>query len=223
MTIPALEHFTNTLLLGEVWARPGLSPRDRSIATVAVLVARNQQAALPAQLAGALDNGVTPLELSEAITHLAFYSGWANAQGAADAAQVVFDARGVEADALAPAQVGFLPIDEETEAKRVALVDENFGRVAPGVVAYTTDALFRNLWLRPGLAPRDRSMVTVSALVACGQTAQVSFHLNRAMDNGLTQAEAGEMLTQLAFYAGWPCAFSAMPVFKDVFAGRPGA
>ena len=72
-----------------------------------------------------------------------------------------------------------------------------------------------------GLAPRDRSMVTVSALVAAGQTAQITYHLNRAMDNGLTEQEAGEMLTQLAFYAGWPNVFSAMPVFKDVFAKRP--
>ncbi|MDI9682908.1 carboxymuconolactone decarboxylase family protein, partial [Burkholderia cenocepacia] len=92
--------------------------------------------------------------------------------------------------------------------------------VAPGVVEYTTDALFRDLWLRPGLAPRDRSLVTVSALVANGQVAQIPYHLNRAMDNGLTQAEASEGLTQLAFYAGWPNVFSAMPVFKDVFSRR---
>ncbi|MCM3308888.1 carboxymuconolactone decarboxylase family protein [Priestia megaterium] len=88
------------------------------------------------------------------------------------------------------------------------------------MVEYTTDALFRDLWLRPGLAPRDRSLVTVSALVANGQVAQIPYHLNRAMDNGLTQAEASEALTQLAFYAGWPNVFSAMPVFKDVFSRR---
>ncbi|MET0858373.1 MAG: carboxymuconolactone decarboxylase family protein [Telluria sp.] len=89
------------------------------------------------------------------------------------------------------------------------------------MVKYTTEALFRDLWLRPGLAPRDRSIVTVSALVAAGQVAQVTFHLKRAMDSGLSETEAGEMLTQLAFYAGWPNVFSAMPVFKDVFAQRP--
>jgi len=62
--------------------------------------------------------------------------------------------------------------------------------------------------------------VTVSALVASGQVAQISYHLNRAMDYGLTQAEASEALTQLAFYAGWPNVFSALPVVKDVFAKR---
>ena len=77
-----------------------------------------------------------------------------------------------------------------------------------------------DLWLRLGLAPRDRSMLTVSALVASGQVAHISYHLNRAMDSGLTEKQASEMLTQLAFYAGWPNVFSAMPVFKEIFAKR---
>src|SRR6266567_1784717 len=98
--------------------------------------------------------------------------------------------------------------------------EQQFGVVAPGVLQYTTDVLFRDLWLRPDLAPRDRSLVTVSALVASGQVAQMSYHLNRAMDNGLTQAEASEVFTQLAFYAGWPNVFSALPVAKEVFEKR---
>jgi len=92
--------------------------------------------------------------------------------------------------------------------------------VAPGIVEYTTDVLFHDLWLRPDLAPRDRSLVTVSALIASGQVAQMPYHLNRAMDNGLTQAEASEVFTQLAFYAGWPNVFSALPVAKEVFEKR---
>jgi len=75
--------------------------------------------------------------------------------------------------------------------------------------------------LRPALAPRDRSLVTVSALVATGQVAQLSAHLNRALDNGLTKSEASEALTHLLFYAGWPNVFSAIPVAKDVFEKRP--
>ena len=94
--------------------------------------------------------------------------------------------------------------------------------MAPGLVQYTTDPLFRDVWLRPDLTPRDRSLVTISALIANGQVAQLSVHLNKAMDNGLTQTEAGEVITQLAFYAGWPNAFSALPVAKDVFAKRAG-
>ena len=86
---------------------------------------------------------------------------------------------------------------------------------------YTSDVLFHDLWLRPALAPRDRSLVTVSALIASGQVAQIPYHLNRAMEHGLTQAQVSEVLTHLAFYAGWPNVFSAIPVVKGVFEKRP--
>jgi 4-carboxymuconolactone decarboxylase len=220
MMTPALEHYTQGLVLGELWQRPGLSPRDRSIVTLAVLVSKNQAHDLPFYLNRALDNGVEPGEIAELITHLAFYSGWANAGAADAAAGAVFAERKIGLAQLPPARPAPLPLDEKAEAARANHVEENFGKVAPGVVHYTTEALFRELWLRPGLAPRDRSLVTVSALVANGQVAQVSYHLNRAMEHGLTEQQAAEALTQLAFYAGWPNVFSAMPVFKDVFAQR---
>jgi 4-carboxymuconolactone decarboxylase len=220
-TAPALEHYTQSIALGDLWKRPDLSPRDRSIVTVAVLIAKNQSAQLPFYLARALDNGVKPGEISEIITHLAFYSGWPNAMAAVSAASQVFADRKIGVDQLPPARVELLPLDKAAEEQRAASVAQNFGTVAPGVAQYTTDVLFRDLWLRPGLAPRDRSLITVSALVASGQVAQVSYHLNRAMDNGLTGKQASEALTQLAFYAGWPNVFSAMPVFKEVFAKRP--
>jgi 4-carboxymuconolactone decarboxylase len=90
----------------------------------------------------------------------------------------------------------------------------------PGLVQYTTDVLFCDLWLRADLAPRDRGLVTVSALIASGQVAQIPYHLNRAMDNGLTQEQAAEVITHLAFYVDWPNAFSALPVAKYVFEKR---
>ena len=124
-------------------------------------------------------------------------------------------------DQLPAASPTSLPLDKDGEAKRAAVVEQQFGDAAPGVVQYTTDVLFRDLWLRPDLAPRDRSLVTVSALIANGQVAQIPYHLNRAMDNGLRQMQAAEVVTQLAFYAGWPNAFSALPVVKDVFEKRP--
>ena len=133
----------------------------------------------------------------------------------------MFGERSIGLDQLPPASGPLLPLDEAAEAQRATRVAEDFGQVAPGVVQYTTDVLFRDLWLRPGLAPRDRSLVTVSALVATGQGAQVTFHLNKAMDNGLTKAEASEVLTQLAFYTGWPSVFSALPVVKSALEKRP--
>ena len=218
---PALEKYTQQRLFGEVWKRPGLSPRDRSIVTLAALVARNQTIEMPHYLNLALDNGVKPAEISEIITHLAFYSGMSNAMSAVAVTKEVFAKRRIGADRLAPVSPKLLPLDEKFEADRVARVGGQFGTVAPGVVQYTTDVLFRDLWLRPDLAPRDRSLVTVSSLIALGQGAQLSSHLNIAMNNGLTQAEASEALTHLAFYVGWPNVFSALPVAKDVFEKRP--
>ncbi len=221
MVAPALARYTQGVLLGDLWKRPGLAARDRSLITVAVLIARNQTSELPSYLIRALDNGVKPAEISEVITHLAFYSGWANAMPAVAVAKDVFRARGIGADQLPPARGPLLPIDEASEARRAAFVEQSVGPVAPGVVQYTTDPLFHDLWLRPALAPRDRSLVSVSALVATGQVAQLSAHLNRALDNGLTKSEASETLTHLLFYTGWPNVFSAIPIAKDVFEKRP--
>jgi 4-carboxymuconolactone decarboxylase len=218
---PALERYMRVTLQGDLWNRPGLTPRDRSLVTVAALIARNQTVELPGQLNLALDNGLKPGEISELITHLAFYSGWANAMSAVVVAKEVFDGRGIKPEELPPALGDLLPLNEAAETQRATQVEKNFGSVAPGVVQYTTDVLFRDLWLRPALAPRDRSLVTVSALIATGQVAQVTYHLNRAMDNGLTEPQAAEVLTHLAFYAGWPNVFSALPVAKDVFEKRP--
>jgi 4-carboxymuconolactone decarboxylase len=218
---PALKRYTTNVVLGDLWKRPQLSARDRSIVTLSVLIARNQSAEMPYYVDLALDSGLKPGEISEIITHLAFYSGWANAASAAMVTSAVFEKRGINAGQLPPASGERLPLDEAAEAQRDAAVEQNFGAVAPGVVQFTRDTLFRDLWLRPGLAPRDRSLVTVSALVATGQVAQLTYHLNRAMDNGLTKAQASEVMTQLAFYAGWPNVFTALPVVKDVLEKRP--
>jgi 4-carboxymuconolactone decarboxylase len=217
---PALEHYTKGPLLDGLWKRPELSPRDRSIVTVAALIARIQTIEMPFHFALALDNGVKPSELSEIITHLAFYSGWANAMSAVAVAKNIFHQRGIGNDQLPPAKEKLIPLDEEAEAQRATQVSNNFGQISPGLVQNTTDLLFRDLWLRPALAPRDRSLVTVSALIASGQVAQITYHLNRAMDNGLTQPQASEVVTHIAFYAGWPNAFSALPVVKEVFEKR---
>jgi 4-carboxymuconolactone decarboxylase len=217
---PALETYAQKFVVGDLWKRPGLSPRDRSVVTVAALIARDQTVELPRYLGLALDTGVKPAEISEIITHLAFYTGWANSMDAIPAARDVFKSRNIGSDQL-PSEAGArLPLDEAAEKQRATRVDAQFGQITPSLVQYTADVLFRDLWLRPGLAPRDRSLVTVSALIATGQVAQITYHLNRAMDNGLTREEAGEVLGHLAFYAGWPNAFSAAPVVKDVIEKR---
>ena len=94
------------------------------------------------------------------------------------------------------------------------------GDFAPKLVQLTDDVLFGDVWERPELSKRDRSLVTVSALIALGRSQQLPFHLNKALDNGVTQVELLEVITHLAFYSGWPTAMSAALAAKEVFAGR---
>jgi 4-carboxymuconolactone decarboxylase len=136
------------------------------------------------------------------------------------ATQGLFAQRGIRADQLPLATPPLLPLDQAAEEQRAIRVQQDVGPVSLGLVQYTGELLFRDLWLRPDLAPRDRSLVTVSALIAAGQVAQITFHLNRAMDNGVTRLQVSEVLTHLAFYAGWPNAMSAVPVVKSVFEAR---
>ncbi|SOC07042.1 carboxymuconolactone decarboxylase family protein [Rhodobacter maris] len=217
---PALAAYATDDLLGKVWTGAELSLRDRALVTFAALMTRHETDTLARHADLALEAGVSPAELSETITHLAFYTGWGNAIAATEALAPIYDARGITMADLPAVSPELLPLNAEAEAARDAMVTANFGTVSPGVVETTRDILFRDLWLRPDLAPRDRSMVTVAALIAAGQPEQMTFHLNRAMDNGLTQTEAGAMLSHLAFYAGWPKVFSALPVAKAVFEAR---
>ena len=104
--------------------------------------------------------------------------------------------------------------NQDTEPSGAARM---FGDFAPGLVHLTDDVLFGEVWKRPQLTPRDRSLVTVAALTTAGNTEQLTFHLQYAKDNGVTEDELIEAITHLAFYAGWPKAMSAMAVAKQVF------
>jgi 4-carboxymuconolactone decarboxylase len=84
-------------------------------------------------------------------------------------------------------------------------------------VSLTDEVLFGDVWARPELSPRDRSLVTVSSLITSGSTEQLRGHLQRAKDNGLSETELKEVIMHMAFYAGWPKAMSAITVAKEVF------
>jgi len=100
---------------------------------------------------------------------------------------------------------------EQTPAQKL------IGTFLPKMVSLTDDVLFGEIWERTELSKRDRSLITVAALIAGGNTEQLPGHLMRAKDNGLTETELKEVLTHLAFYAGWPKAMSAIAVAKRVF------
>jgi 4-carboxymuconolactone decarboxylase len=91
---------------------------------------------------------------------------------------------------------------------------------APKLIELTDNVLFGDVWERPGLAKRDRSLITVAALIALNRTEQLRGHLERALANGLTKDEIVEVITHLAFYSGWPTAMSAALLAKDVLEAR---
>jgi 4-carboxymuconolactone decarboxylase len=93
-----------------------------------------------------------------------------------------------------------------------------FGDIAPALGEYTDKVLFGDVWERPGLSPRDRSLITVATLVALYRTNELPFHLNKALQNGVTKDELVELITHLAFYSGWPTASTAVAIARKVFA-----
>ena len=95
------------------------------------------------------------------------------------------------------------------------------GDFAPKLAELTDHVLFGDVWERPQLSKRDRSLITCAALVATGKTEQMSFHFPRAIENGVTREELVELITHLAFYVGWPSAVSAVTRAKELLAGKP--
>jgi 4-carboxymuconolactone decarboxylase len=95
--------------------------------------------------------------------------------------------------------------------------EKMIGDFAPKLVDLTDRVLFGDVWERPELSKRDRSLATVAALVALNRPDQLRFHLNKAVENGLTKEELIEVITHLAFYSGWPNAMTAIMVAKEVF------
>ena len=92
--------------------------------------------------------------------------------------------------------------------------------VSPKLAELSADVLFGDVWERPGLSKRDRSLITVASLIALYRTDQLRGHLGRALDNGVTKDEISEIITHMAFYGGWPTAANAAQVAKEVFAER---
>jgi 4-carboxymuconolactone decarboxylase len=107
-------------------------------------------------------------------------------------------------------------MSELTPAQRLV------GDFAPKFVELTDDVLFGDVWERPGLSKRDRSLVTLSALVATYRTEQFPTYMRRALDNGVTKDELMELLLQLAFYSGWPNAMTAILAAKKLLATADG-
>jgi 4-carboxymuconolactone decarboxylase len=105
--------------------------------------------------------------------------------------------------------------DAMSEARSRA--QQAMGDIAPALANYTDEVLFGDVWRRPGLSARDRSLITVASLVALYRTNELPTHMKLALQNGVTGDELVEVITHLAFYAGWPTAATAVPIARRVF------
>lgn len=214
---PALGWYTDQILFGENWSDPSLSRRDRSFVTCAALITKSFQPQLVSHAKRALANGVTPAELAELVTHLAFYAGWPCGMSAS---RTLFDVFSAE-DITFGNTPEHLP-DGLPECFTPAVLDKDIAACLDGAEAladYTARVVLNDLWLRKALAPRDRSLATIVALVTNGDLAQLPFHIRRGIKNGVTSRELMAITTHLAFYVGWPKVMSALPVIKDQLVG----
>lgn len=211
---PGMAGYTDEVLFGDVWLRPELSPRDRSLVTISVLIATGKIAQLEGHLGRALGNGVKPVEASGVLTHMAFYSGWPSAVSALEVYDRVYAARGVDVASLQA--MGVQAPAAASEAARSEGTERQFGVFAPKFTELTNEVVFDDLWRRSDLSARDRSLVTIAALSAMGDDDLLEPYLRRGVESGLTRAEIAEAITHLSFYAGWGKATRAMTVAESV-------
>ncbi|CNE12526.1 putative decarboxylase [Yersinia mollaretii] len=105
----------------------------------------------------------------------------------------------------------------KNQAEKPSRAQQLMGDIAPKMAQLTDDVLYADIWERPQLSKRDRSLVTVSALIAMDRPDQLRSHLRLARQNGVTEEELVKTITQLAFYSGWPTAVTAISIAKEVF------
>jgi alkylhydroperoxidase/carboxymuconolactone decarboxylase family protein YurZ len=209
---PYLGQVRNTYVYGDIWERPGLSHRDRSMITVAVNQATYATNELRLHMGRALDNGITQAEISEIIAHTLWYSGFPTGVNAARVAAEVFAERGLPAS------------PPGASSRQPALNPEMEFPGAFPQTPYLRDLLnqvvYAETWKRSELSPRDRSMITVAVGTALYASSEVRYHVGRALDNGVTQEEIGEIITHVTFYSGFPAGVNAARVTAEVFEAR---
>ena len=199
---PYLRELRNSLVYGEIWERPYLSKRDRSLITIAVLQALAREE-LAIHIPRGLDNGLTPEEVSEIILHVTFYAGWPTGVQASLTAAEAFEARGLTLGDLPGA-----PDLPEAVTTPGGLSDAY--AAVPRLGALRNSLLYGNIWERPLLSKRDRSLMTVAVNQALYVTNELRLHIDRALDqNGVTPQELSEVVLHVTFYAGWPASVNA--------------
>lgn len=210
---PNLNDDLRQVVFGELWHRTELSKRDRSLVSLTATVIEGGARTQRAQFALALENGVSAQELAGALSHLVYYSGIPVAVEAEAVLADVLAGQGIKLSSLRVAEAAAHPDPKAAQAQREVVLSL-VGDISPGLAHFSNTTLNGDLWLRGDLSPRDRSLVTISALISQGNIEQLPVHVRKGIGNGLKLEEIGEVITQLAFYAGWPRAFSAATAIK---------
>ena len=210
---PYLGELRNSLVYGEIWERPQLSKRDRSLITIAVLQALVRDE-LELHVPRGLDNGLTPEEVSEIILHVTFYAGWPTGVQASLTAAKVFAERGLSLGPLARAPAAATRPDPPATASGAYAAVPRLGELRNSL-------LYGDIWERPQLSKRDRSLITVAVTQALYATSELRTHIGRALDeNGVTPQELSEVILHVTFYAGWPKAVNAGRLAAEAFEAR---
>ncbi|MEZ4282486.1 MAG: carboxymuconolactone decarboxylase family protein [Myxococcota bacterium] len=219
---------------GEVWARPGLSRRDRSLAVISFLTALGRETELRAHVGGGLNHGLRPEEVDEIFVQIAAYAGLPFAlAGAGIANEIIAQREGGAKRKTPPA-----PLEAKDPARRRAdgldLLKTLLGQPELDLRAteaqildsqgamgeLVMDYAFGDVWTRPALSRRDRSFVVVSVLAALNMVHELEIHLHGALNHGLTRSEIEEMLLTLVVYGGFPRAIDGMRIARAVFDAR---
>lgn len=209
---PYLGELRNSLVYGEIWERPQLSKRDRSLITIAVLQALTREE-LAIHIPRGLDNGLTPEEVSEIILHVTFYAGWPTGVQASLTAASAFQERGVTLGELPRAEPG-------ATASTPGSLSDAYAAV-PRLGELRNSLLYGDIWERPLLSKRDRSLLTIAVNQALYATNELRTHIDRALDeNGVTPQEISEVILHVTFYAGWPAAVNAGRLATAAFEAR---
>jgi len=226
----AIASFSIDHVLGDIWSRPGLARRDRSLVSVTALSCLGSEAELRTHLVGALNHGVEVDEIEEVMLHLCGYAGYPRALEGMRAAMAIFAERpDVQRSLPRPAAA---PKDDEQRQRDGA---EAFGQIMgwtapPEVIARTMEErlgplgrfaiqhLMGEIWARPELSRRDRSLVTIVALIALGRVSELRVHVPAALRHGMTREEIDEVILQLALYLGYPAAVEAWNESREILA-----
>ncbi len=227
----ALGSFALNTGAGEIWSRPGLARRDRSLVVISFLTALGREIELPSHIAGGLNHGLSRDEIDEIMVQISAYAGVPFAlAGAGFVAQVFAQQDGTAERTTPPA-----PAEQKDPEKRRAdgldvlrtllgLADMDGKAIETAIIEQqgdmgqlVMDFAFGDVWSRPQLSRRDRSLVVISVLTALSAMHELEVHLRGALNHGVTREEIEEVMIMMILYGGFPRAIEGMLCARKVF------